>query len=38
LLYGTRASLAIAANPGGGSLVTITLPYRSLDAAGATAS
>lgn len=30
LLYGDRASLNIAPNPEGGTIVTVTLPYRSL--------
>jgi signal transduction histidine kinase len=32
LLYGDRAALAVAENPGGGTVATITLPYRSLHA------
>ena len=35
LLYGPRASLTIAENPGGGTIATITLPYKSLDTASA---
>ena len=35
LLYGGRASLTIAENPGGGTIATITLPYKSLDQASA---
>jgi hypothetical protein len=35
LLYGARAALAVAENPGGGTRVTITVPYRSLEAAAA---
>jgi sensor histidine kinase YesM len=31
LIYGTKALLAVAENPGGGTRVTITVPYRSLD-------
>jgi signal transduction histidine kinase len=31
LIYGTRASLTVAENPGGGTLVTITVPYKSLE-------
>jgi sensor histidine kinase YesM len=31
LLYGTRASLTIAENPGGGTLVTVTVPYKSIE-------
>ena len=30
LLYGARAALTVAENPGGGTLVTITVPYRSV--------
>jgi signal transduction histidine kinase len=30
LLYGDRATLTVAENPGGGTVATITLPYRSL--------
>jgi signal transduction histidine kinase len=30
LLYGSAASLAIVENPGGGTVVTITVPYRSV--------
>lgn len=32
LLYGPRAALTVAENPGGGTIVTITVPYRSLGA------
>jgi signal transduction histidine kinase len=32
LLYGARASMTVAENPGGGTRVTITVPYRSLGA------
>jgi signal transduction histidine kinase len=32
LLYGPKAALTVAENPGGGTLVTITVPYRSLEA------
>ena len=35
LLYGNRAALTVAENPGGGTRVTITVPYRSLDMAAA---
>lgn len=35
LLYGPRGTLAITENPGGGTVATITVPYRSLDEAGA---
>jgi len=31
LLYGAKASLAVAENPAGGTIATITVPYRSLD-------
>jgi signal transduction histidine kinase len=31
LLYGAKASLGVADNPGGGTIVTITVPYRSLE-------
>ena len=31
LLYGGRAALDVAENPGGGTVVTITVPYRSLE-------
>ncbi|WP_082541820.1 MULTISPECIES: histidine kinase [unclassified Rhizobacter] len=37
LLYGSKASLTVAENPGGGTLVTITVPYRSKSAEGASA-
>jgi len=30
LLYGTRASLAVTENPGGGTVVTVTVPYKPL--------
>ncbi len=30
LLYGAKASLTIAENPGGGTRVSITVPYRSM--------
>jgi signal transduction histidine kinase len=33
LLYGNRAALTIAENPGGGTVATITVPYRSLESA-----
>jgi sensor histidine kinase YesM len=32
LLYGAKATLTVAENPGGGTVVTITVPYRSLGA------
>jgi len=32
LLYGPKAALTVAENPGGGTIVTITVPYRSLGA------
>ena len=32
LLYGAKATLTVAENPGGGTIVTITVPYRSLGA------
>jgi signal transduction histidine kinase len=32
LLYGHKASLTVAENPGGGTVVTITVPYRSVSA------
>jgi signal transduction histidine kinase len=32
LLYGPKAALTVAENPGGGTVVTITVPYRSLGA------
>ena len=35
LLSGPRGTLAITENPGGGTVVTINVPYRSLDEAGA---
>ncbi len=31
LLYGSRAALQVAENPGGGTVATITVPYRSLE-------
>ena len=34
MLYGTRASLTIADNPGGGTMVTITVPYTTRTAEG----
>jgi hypothetical protein len=37
LLYGNKASLTVAENPGGGTLVTITVPYRSKSDEGASA-
>ncbi|MDT7837746.1 sensor histidine kinase [Aquabacterium sp. OR-4] len=35
LLYGTKAALTIAENPGGGTRVTITVPYKPVEGAGA---
>ncbi len=35
LLYGSRAALTIAENPGGGTRVTITVPYKPVEGAGA---
>jgi sensor histidine kinase YesM len=35
LLYGAKASLTIAENPGGGTRVTVTVPYKSVEGAGA---
>jgi signal transduction histidine kinase len=35
LLYGHRASLTVAENPGGGTLVTVTVPYKSIEGASA---
>jgi hypothetical protein len=35
LLYGGKATLAVAAHPPGGTVVTITVPYRSLEGASA---
>ena len=37
LLYGNKASLTVAENPGGGTRVTITVPYRSKSDEGASA-
>ena len=34
LLYGKRAALTVAENPGGGTAVTITVPYKSTSAEG----
>jgi len=34
LLHGHKASLTVAANPAGGTIVTITVPYRSVGQAG----
>jgi signal transduction histidine kinase len=34
LLYGRKASLTVAENPGGGTLVTITVPYKPVAGAG----
>ncbi|MGL6110659.1 MAG: sensor histidine kinase [Rubrivivax sp.] len=31
LLYGTKAALGVADNPGGGTIATLTVPYRSLE-------
>ena len=33
LLYGAKGSLTVTENPGGGTRVTITVPYRSLESA-----
>ncbi len=33
LLYGSRAALTVTENPGGGTVVTITVPYRPVEAA-----
>ena len=33
LLYGSRASLTVAENPGGGTVVTITVPYKPVEEA-----
>ena len=30
LLYGAKASLAVTENPGGGTVVTVTVPYKPL--------
>lgn len=38
LLYGTKATLTVTENPGGGTVVTITVPYRTVDAAASTAT
>ena len=35
LLYGNRAALTVAENPGGGTAVTITVPYKSTSVQGA---
>ena len=35
LLYGNRASLTVAENPGGGTVVTITVPYQTVETASA---
>ncbi|MEY2690630.1 MAG: hypothetical protein RL375_4830 [Pseudomonadota bacterium] len=35
LLYGTRAHLSVAENPGGGTCVTITVPYKPVEATAA---
>ena len=36
LLYGSKASLTVAENPAGGTIVTVTVPYKSIEmAAGA---
>jgi len=35
LLYGARASLAVTENPGGGTVVTVTVPYKPLQGEGA---
>ena len=34
LLYGAKASLTIAENPGGGTRVTVSVPYKPLAGAG----
>ena len=34
LLYGRKASLTVAENPGGGTLVTVTVPYKPVAGAG----
>ena len=34
LLYGTKASLTITENPGGGTRVTLSVPYKPVDGAG----
>ncbi|MCG3188751.1 MAG: hypothetical protein LKCHEGNO_00906 [Burkholderiaceae bacterium] len=33
LLYGNKATLSVRENPGGGTAVTITVPYKSIDSA-----
>jgi signal transduction histidine kinase len=33
LLYGSRAALTVTGNPGGGTVVTVTVPYRPVEAA-----
>jgi sensor histidine kinase YesM len=37
MLYGTRAALTIEENPGGGTVVTVTVPYRTLAGEGSAA-
>jgi hypothetical protein len=34
LLYGNKASLTVAENPPGGTVVTVTVPYKSIEGAG----
>ncbi len=34
LLYGNKASLTVAENPPGGTIVTVTVPYKSIEGAG----
>jgi len=35
LLYGNKASLSVRENPAGGTVVTITVPYKSIEGASA---
>ena len=35
LLYGNKASLTVAENPAGGTIVTVTVPYKSIEGASA---
>jgi DNA-binding NarL/FixJ family response regulator len=35
LLYGNRATLNVRENPGGGTAVTVTVPYKSIEGASA---
>ena len=35
LLYGNRAQLTVTENPGGGTVVTITVPYKMVESAAA---